>query len=102
MSDSAGELYEHMGEGGILRVPHDGSQPTIHIREYKRFNWKDWESYPVDRAVFAELSATGFIHKLTEWGEPPAQERKRYDSYRSGWREMNLNGETADWWVSTQ
>ena len=109
---AAGELYERMGAGGLLRVPHDGSPPTIHIREMKRFSWKDcrgfirfprnWESYPVEKAAFEEVASTGFIHKLTEHGEPPPEQRKRGEGWRNGWRDMNLDGQSADWWVCTQ
>jgi hypothetical protein len=106
---SAGELYERMGRGGLLRVPRGGGTPTIHVRRagqfncgVARFNWKAWDSQPVLREAVDDLASAGFIHKLTEHGEPPLEHRKKGEGWRDGWREMHLDGETADWWVCTQ
>ena len=35
---------------------------------------------------------------VTTAREPPPEQRKRGE----GWRNMNLNGQSADWWVCTQ
>lgn len=102
VSKAAGDLYEMMGRGGKLRVPLNGSQITVNIRDVASSKWADWEVHPISLEAFQELAATGFIHKLTEHGEPPSEQRKPRDGWRSGWREIGLDGESADWWVCTQ
>jgi hypothetical protein len=98
MTRTAGELYERMGQGNRLRVDHDSGVCSLFHTMAGDFLLL----VPINRQAFEELRLTGFIHKLTEHGEPPPAQRKRGDGWRNGWRELNLDGEIADWWVLAQ
>lgn len=96
ISNEAAIVYSTMGNGFILRVPHDGNTPQMIPRDGGGCG------FSCDIKTVEELARIGLIHKLTEHGEPPPEQRKRGDSWRSGWRDKGLDGAIADWWVCTQ
>jgi hypothetical protein len=102
LSPSALVLYQAMGEGFMMRVAHGGELAQFApIRQADvmgtGFASRDFEAVK-------ELVESGLVHQLTEHGEPPfgSKERARLGSWRSGWRELGLDGDVADWWVCTQ
>ena len=106
LSPSALVMYEAMGRGFMMRVAH-GSQ----LAQFVNTRPSGYSSAVVgcgfgtrDIAAVNELIASGLVHQLTEHGEPPvgSKERARLGGWRSGWRELGLDGDVADWWVCTQ
>lgn len=96
VSNEAAIVYSTMGSGFIIRVPHDGTTPKLVPRD------GDGCGFSCAAKPVEELAALGMIHKLTEHGEPPPEQRKRGESWRNGWRDKGLDGDVADWWVCTQ
>lgn len=120
LNDQERHVLEILGNGGKLRCPHpcDGTLPA----ELIPYNpphadvppqHKPWGPHEqIDLIVVNALFGKGLIHKLTRDGEPPPGPERRYranpgkrgkplylESYRAGWLELGLNGETADWYV---
>lgn len=96
LSHGAQVLFHSMGLGFVLGIPHDGSTPFLRPRKGNGCGFSG------EQLAADELISSGLIYKLTEHGEPPPEQRKRGDGWRNGWREMNLDGDVADWWVCTQ
>lgn len=96
LSADARAIVRYLGTGFKLRVPHDGSMAELVSPE--------GSSKTVEDPVVKELISSGQVHKLTELGEPPirSEERKRARGWRCGWREIGLDGSTADWYLLTQ
>lgn len=85
-----------MGRGQPLRVPHDGSAATfaaVHTGQH---------TIVASTELVKLLMESGQIHKLTEFGEPPIGQRKKGEGWRSGWSELGLDGDHADYYVLTQ
>jgi hypothetical protein len=106
LSHEASRLLTFMGQGHILRMPHGqsaGSAVQSDVDANGKLYWRPIGP-PIQTAIVDELAAQGIITKLTELGEPPAgsEERARAGGWRNGWRELGLDGETADCWVCMQ
>jgi hypothetical protein len=104
ISQAARDLYGSMGRGGKLRVPLSGLSPEIVLPGRDgRIDLKTSHRVCIATPnIVAELANTGLIHKLTEHGEPPPEQRAKHGGYRIGWREAGYDGDAADWWVCTQ
>jgi hypothetical protein len=89
-------VFRLMGQGYKLCVPHDGSQPQM-----ISYSGERPVKIPIRPEVFLPLIDEGILHKLTEHGEPPPEERQGLTSWRLGWREKGLDGEHADFFVMT-
>jgi hypothetical protein len=91
------EIFRLIGRAYKLRIPHDGSQPEL----VPFFSEDSPYSVPVKASDFQPLIDEGSLHKITEHGEPPIAEREGLMSYRLGWRELELDGEHADYYCMT-
>ena len=98
LSVAARGILHQIGTGMCLRIPKNGVGPGLQlVCDYEtehavmRLDGED------NVKAVRELIQSGFIHKLTELGEPSEGETRRL-----GWRELGLDGDVADWWVCTQ
>lgn len=95
---TARALHE-IGNGMKLAIARDGSGAKL-IPDRK---WKpEADELPISADAATALLESGLLHELTEHGEPPPDQRKRHEGYRTGWREAGLPGEQYRLFVCIQ
>ena len=92
--NSLHDAFEVIGQGQPLRIPHDGSPAC-----FANFR-PEHEAIAAPPEIVKALLASGQLHKLSEFGEPPIQER-RGQGWRNGWRELGWPSD-SDWYVMVQ
>jgi hypothetical protein len=94
MNELQQSIYQEIGSGMRLRVPHDGSPATM--EPDPRFKQAmvpfPGESRVVSVKELSQALASGLLHKLAE----------ENIEQRIGWREAGMDGDVADWYVMTQ
>jgi hypothetical protein len=108
---SASDVRHMIGHGFWLRVPHDGGQAELRRRypDPSHQHTSD-DAVPVPRAFLPFLLGSeagyqyhhGQLGKLNELGYPPLGQRTASMGWKSGWRELGLDGDIADWYCFVQ
>lgn len=99
MITSQVEIFAQIGTGMRLRIPHDGSQPSMIEglkHAYKgapKSRMPKWrEPIPVDRGVALQAARQPNMLRI------PKDTEHYGNSYRTGWLEEGFDGENADFY----
>lgn len=96
MDFDTAKCMHKIGNGMRLAIARDGSGAKL----IPSRSAPETQEEPISANVAQSLIP--LLHELTEHGEPPADQRKRYEGYRIGWREAGLPGDQYRLFVCIQ
>jgi hypothetical protein len=95
------DVIARMGAGQPLRVPYNNATFAPDSgAELAAAMGKP--AILIPRELALAVISSGQVHKLTQFGEPPEEQRKRGEGYRCGWRELGWDGSNADYYCLMQ
>jgi hypothetical protein len=97
------DVIAKMGEGQPLRVPYNNATFAPDSGAILAAGHRPGSiAIPIPRELALAVIASGQVHKLTQFGEPPVEQRQRHEGYRCGWRELGWDGSNADYYCLMQ